>query len=118
MTEYLVILNNETDSFEVFGYSYMDEEEVKDFKKRLNKIHEEIIITIGDSSHELVYEDGISCLESLDFIKIKENDSDILRRYLSEDNNCTITPRSIFEYISEYYYEGDESDYFEEEEDY
>lgn len=119
-SEYLVTLNNEIEGQGIFGYSYMEEEEVKNFKKVLKKIiSREIIIPVGDSGYDLIFEDGQDCLDSLEFMKIKDNDGKILHKYFLEDNNFAITPRQIFEYISEEFYDlDDEEDYSDSEDEY
>lgn len=112
MSYYLVTLNlNWADEMDVFGYSFMDESEVKRFKKLLKSKDDMFSFSIG-TNQDIDFENGEECLEYLDFMKIKDDEEyNILQKYFG-DNECSISPISLMNTLEE-----DNEEYFDGETD-
>lgn len=112
MSYYLVTLNlNWNDEMDIFGYSFMDESEVKRFKKLLKSKNDMFSFSIG-TNEEIDFENGEECLEYLDFMKIKDDEEyNILQKYFG-DNECSISPISLMNTLEE-----DNEEYFDSETD-
>lgn len=119
MSDYLVTINfNWNDEMDIFGYSFMEEDEVNRLKKLLKSKDDMFTFNIG-TNEDMEFENGEECLECIDFMKIKNEDEyKVLQKYLGS-NECSISPISLLDTLEELKEELNEEDtYSDIDEDY